>query len=80
MRRQASRPFRTLYFASQSFADKNQPSRVGHSSSHVRACHAATLHLLRREHLVAVVYGEWGQRLTTLTRKGRQITIAGLLP
>lgn len=74
------RPFRTAYFASQGLANRNLPTRFGHASTLKRACNAACGHLLGGDFVVAVVYDEFGARSTTLTRKGRQITIVGLLP
>jgi hypothetical protein len=80
MSRSSSRPFCTAYFASQGLANRNLHSQLGRSASLARACHAASWHLLNSRYAVAVVYDEFGTRMTTLTRKGRQITVAGLLP
>lgn len=80
MSRSSSRPFRTAYFQTQGLADRNLPTMHGRSASLTRACHAAMLHLLQRQYAVAVVYNEFGARSTTLTRKGRRIEIAGVLP
>lgn len=80
MRSSPPRPFLTAYFATQGFANRNMPSRHGHASTLKRACHAACGRLLNNDFAVAVVYDEFGQRSTTLSRKGRRIEIVGLLP
>lgn len=80
MSRSSARPFRTAYFLTQGLANRNLPSIHGRSASLARACHAANWHLLNSHYTTAVVYDEFGRRSTTLTRKGRQILIAGLLP
>lgn len=80
MSRSSLRPFRTAYFGTQGLADRNFPSMHGRSASLARACHAASWHLLQGQYRVAVVYDEFGRRSTVLTRKGRAITITGILP
>lgn len=80
MSRSSPRLFRTAYFVTQAFADRNLPSIHGRSASLARACHAASWHLLNGRYAVAVVHDVLGRRSTTLTRKGRRIEIVGLLP
>lgn len=74
------RPYRTAYFASQGLANRNLPTRYGHSATLASACKAACWRLLQNHFPVAVVHDPLGRRSTVLTRKGRRIEITGLLP
>lgn len=80
MRSSSPRPFLTAYFATQGLANRNLPSRHGHSSTLKRACQAACGRLLNNDFAIAVVYDEHSCRSTTLTRKGQRIEIVGVLP
>lgn len=80
MSRSTNRPFLTAYFSSPGLATRNLPSRFGHASTHLSATTAAVKRLLARDFACAIVYDTTGKRLTTITRQGRQLTTAGLLP
>lgn len=71
------RPFQTMYYKSAN--DKGMSwSRIGRASSKIGAIRAATVRLVTGQYMRAVIHGEEGQRLYTITRVGRKIEIFGL--
>lgn len=71
------RPFQTMYYGSAN--DKiGDYSRVGRAASNVGAIRAAVVRLVTGQYFKAVIHGESGEVLYTLTRKGREIKIFGL--
>lgn len=70
------RPYQTMYYRGTS--DKvHHWTRVGRASSKVGAIRAAVVRLVTGQYYKAIIHGESGEVLYTLTRKGSKIEIFG---
>jgi len=71
-----SRPYQTMYYGSNG-SKATDWSRIGRASSEVGAIRAAVVRLVTGQYYKAVVHGEDGQVLYTLTRDRSAIKIFG---
>lgn len=71
------RPYQTMYYRSATCKIQDW-TRVGRASSPVGAIRAAVVRIVTGQYYKAVIHGESGEVLYTLTRKGREIKIFGM--
>lgn len=71
------RPFQTMYYRSATCKVQDW-TRVGRASSGVGAIRAAVVRLVTGQYYKAIIHGESGEVLYTLTRKGSEIKIFGM--